>query len=63
MSEIKVISGDKDGRELRREKRGRYLVCDGTADDAEINEALASTGRKNWSIPARAWERIFGGRG
>lgn len=62
MDEIKVISGDKDGADLRREQMSRYYVrCDGKADDGEINDAIASVGRSQWAMPADAWERIFGG--
>ena len=61
-NEIRVISADKDGADLRREKRrsSKYLRCDGTADDVEINEALRSLGGKVWTLPSDAWERIFG---
>ena len=64
MDDIKVISGDKDGADLRREKaRSRHYVrCDGKADDQEINEALASAGKSSWCIAAEDWERIFGGK-
>lgn len=64
MSEIKVISGDLDGSQLRQEKRrsGRYLLCDGTGDDVQINEAIQAAGKSIWSLPAGAWERIFGSK-
>ena len=65
MDEIKVISADKDGADLRREKvRNRYyLRCDGTADECEINDAISSLGHRVYSIRSQAWERIFGSKG
>ena len=64
MDEVRVISSDKDGADLRREKRkNRYHVqCDGTADDYEINEAIQSVGGKQFRGLGAAWERIFGRR-
>ena len=63
MDEIRVISGNKDGVDRRREKAKsrRYLVCDGTADNDEINEALAS-GASHFLGLGDVWERIFGGK-
>ena len=63
--EIRVISADKDGADLRREKKkaSRYVRCDGTADDVEINEAIQGLGNKTWKLPPGAWERIFGRKG
>ena len=60
--EIRIISSDLDGADLRHErtKSNRYMRCDGTADDAEINEAIASAGSKSWTLPRGAWERIYG---
>ena len=60
--EIRIISADKDGADLRREKKksSKYLRCDGTADDIEINEAIQNLGGKTWSLPRGAWERVFG---
>ncbi len=60
--EIRVISADKDGADLRHErtKSPQYVRCDGTGDDAEINEAISSVGGKTWTLPRGAWERIFG---
>ena len=56
-----MISSDIDGAALRREKRQpRHIRCDGKADDAEINEAIQSKGT-SWTLPAEAWERVFGG--
>jgi hypothetical protein len=60
MDKTKVISGDKDGVELRREEYGRYIRCDGSNDSDEINEALESPRRTRLAIPAEDWERIFG---
>ena len=64
MEDVRVISGDKDGTDLRREKtKGRYyLRCDGAADDAEINEAISTVGGQQWFIRAEDYERIFGGK-
>lgn len=63
MDKITVISADKDGADLRREKaKSRYYRrCDGTADDVEINEAISSLGKRSYFVPANIWERIFGG--
>ena len=65
MDEVRVISSDKDGADLRREKRkSRYHVqCDGTADDCEINEAIQSLGGQSMFTSAEDYERIFGGGG
>ena len=66
MDEVRVISSDKDGADLRREKRkNRYHVrCDGTADDAEINDAIRSVGGQQFlGLRAEDYERIFGGGG
>ncbi len=65
MDEISVISGDKDGADLRREKaRGRYYTrCDGKADDAEINEAIRGVGGRQFLGLGEAYERVFGGGG
>lgn len=65
MEEVRVITSDKDGADLRREKRkSRYHVrCDGRADDAEINEAIQGLGGQSMFISADDWERIFGGGG
>ena len=64
MDEVKVISSDIDGSDLRRKKaRARHYVrCDGKADEQEINDALASAGKTSWNISAEDWERIFGGK-
>ncbi len=62
MDEVSVISSDIDGAALRSAKRHRrYLRCDGKADDEQINEALQDKG-PSWALPAKAWERIFGGK-
>ena len=65
MEEVRVISSDKDGADLRREKRkSRYHVrCDGTADDCEINDAIQSLGGQSMFTSAEDYERIFGERG
>ena len=60
---IRVISGGKDGAELRREQRKDryYSRCDGAADDAEINEAIQNANKGNmWVISAEHWDRVFG---
>ena len=60
---IRVISGDKDGADLRREQRKEryYSRCDGTADDCEINEALQNANKgMTWAVRAEDYERIFG---
>lgn len=63
MEEIRVISADKDGADLRREKliNKYYLRAKGTKDDEEINEAThSSPERALWSISAEKWDEIFG---
>lgn len=62
---IKVISSDLDGAQLRREKMAspRYICCKGKRDNEEINEALTSSSKgKQFNIPSSIWERIFGGK-
>lgn len=61
--EIRVISADLDGAELRREKaKNRYHArCDGKSDNEQINDGLKHLGRAQFSIPGHIWERIFGG--
>jgi hypothetical protein len=61
--QIKVISAEIDGAELRREQiRNPYHArCDGRGDDAEINEALGHVGVSRFTIPGDRWEQIFGG--
>lgn len=63
MDEVRVISADKDGADLRREKvKNRYHVrCDGTADDCEINDVIQSLGGQSMFTSAEDYERIFGG--
>lgn len=65
MEEVRVISSDKDGADLRREKRkSRYHTrCDGAGDDCEINEAAQSLGGQSMFTSAEDYERIFGGGG
>ena len=61
--EVRVISADKDGADLRRERRksSQYVRCDGTADEVQVNEALRGvTKGKVWAMPSEAWSRIFG---
>ena len=63
--EIKVISSDIDGAELRREKvHNKYHDrCYGKADQENINDALITSGKSRlWSISQDAWDRIFGGK-
>jgi hypothetical protein len=64
MEEIKIISSNKDGAELRREKIStKYTVrCDGKADDEEIQDALSEAGTKKWFGLGTAWDRVFGGK-
>ncbi len=64
MEEVRVISSDKDGADLRREKaKSRYHVrCDGKADDREINDAIQGVGGQQFlGLSAEDYERIFGG--
>jgi len=64
MEEVRLISSDADGKELRHEKylNSYHLRCDGKQDDGEINEAIQRIGTSQWSLPDGAWERIFGGK-
>ena len=60
---IRVISGNKDGADLRREQRKEryYSRCDGTADNDEINEAIQNANKgMTWAVRAEDYERIFG---
>ena len=62
---IRVISGQKDGADLRREQRKEryYSRCDGTADNDEINEAIQNANKgMMWAVPWRdgQFEQIFG---
>ncbi len=61
--EVRVISADLDGAELRRAKNKNsfYLRCDGKEDNDEINEAIQGAGKQLWGLPNGAWEQIFGG--
>jgi hypothetical protein len=62
MEEVRVISSDADGKELRHERylNPYHLRCDGKQDDGEINEAVSRVGISQWSISSDTWERIFG---
>lgn len=64
MDDLRVISSELDGADLRREKgkNSRHLRCDGKNDDAEINDAIQGSKGKGWSLPSQAWDRIFGGK-
>jgi len=60
---IRVISGNKDGADLRREQRKNpmHLRCDGTADNHEINEAIQNANKgMMFAFRAEDYERIFG---
>jgi len=62
---IRVISGQKDGADLRREQRKEryYSRCDGTADNDEINEAIQNANKgMRVTMPWRdgQFEQIFG---
>jgi len=60
--DITVILPDIDGAELKREKKGRHILSDDRYLSNHIQEALDSLGKKQYGIPGKAWERIFGGR-
>ncbi len=65
MSEIKVLSGDLDGRQLHQERRNnpRHICCDGTRDNEEIQTAIDGIDKpRGYNIPGHIWERIFGRR-
>ena len=63
MDNIKVISADLDGAQLRREKHKNpcYTRCAGRRADGDINEAINHVGKIRISIPPDRWEAIFGG--
>ena len=63
MSDIIVISGDKDGEELRQYKRQypRHIIEDGKGQDQKFWKE-AEVDSKRYSIPGSAWKRIFGGK-
>ena len=64
LNKIRVISSDKDGADLRREKtkRTRYLRCSGKSDDGQINDVIDSLKHPmGYFFDAEAWQRIFGG--
>ncbi len=66
MARIKVISGDKDGAELRREKHStkQYVQARGKNDQEDINDALRTSVKgQTFVIEGEAWERIFGRKG
>jgi len=65
MENIRVISSDKDGGDLRREMgRHKYHVkCCGAKDDEQINEAIESLGNSKLHFGlGDNWERVFGGK-
>lgn len=64
MDEIKVISADKDGADLRRDivRNLYYTRCCGTHDEREINDAINSLGKVQWALRAEDWLRVFGGK-
>lgn len=62
MSEVKIISSEKDGAELKRLQKGNYVRCDGKHDFAEISDAMTCSSMKGWSLPDGAWEKIFGSK-
>lgn len=62
---VRVISADKDGAELRREKTKNrlYTRATGKHDEVAIHEAQSRATKLNagmWTIPEDAYERIFG---
>lgn len=61
---VYVISGDHDGAELRRQKRKNeyHVRCTGKDDDQVIQEVINTQRAMTYSIPAQAWDRIFGGK-
>jgi len=62
---ISVISSYCDGKELREEKtKNKYHVrCDGKEDMGNINMVMGDKKIGNlFTISAKAWDRIFGGR-
>jgi len=62
MTDVTVISSDKDGAELRRIKaRNPYHVrATGTRDEGVINDAIDGSESRVFLGLGEAWERIFG---
>jgi hypothetical protein len=66
--EMYVISKEKDGAELRREKRKNpyHTVCKEDNSSLEINEAMdRCAGGYKWAFSEKAkmaWDRIFRGK-
>ncbi|MDD5700435.1 MAG: hypothetical protein PHU23_00170 [Dehalococcoidales bacterium] len=63
MDEVRAISSELEGAELRREKgKNRYFTrTSGNNDNEQLNEALHHN-QHNLFIPRSIWERIFGGK-
>jgi hypothetical protein len=62
---VKVISEEIDGAELRREQvRNPYHArCDGREDNEQIQDALDRSAKESFmAIRAEDYERIFGGK-
>jgi len=62
--EIRVISSDLDGAELRRDihKNSFYARCDGKMDNEQLQDAVNCAGKLSFSITSEGWDRIFGGK-
>lgn len=60
---VKVISEEVDGAELRREQLNPYHArCDGREDNEQIQDALNRAVKGGFmAIRAEDYERIFGG--
>lgn len=63
MDTIRVISGDKDGADLRRDQFQHpwHIRCDGKKDNERIQEAIDTGGHLFLGL-GDAWERIFGAK-
>ena len=61
---INVISADLDGAQLQREKakNSYHARCDGREDNEQIQDAIDHVGKGVFTIPAKRWDAIFGGK-
>jgi hypothetical protein len=62
--EIRVISAEMDGAELRREqsKTPQWLRCDSTSNQKESRRPLNGQASVFYQIREEDYQRIFGGK-
>lgn len=59
IDKIKVISADKDGADLRRERREPWHTrCDGDGDNEQIQGAIDRVGKSVYGPLGDAYDRI-----